>query len=276
MRILAVNFNVIMTPCIRLYDSLVDIKENPTILWDSFKNELEIDNHISYDASILELIANFLRDILNRDKIPLVCPTSTEDYIRFINGWLPADDTKLDIVNLDYTSGLIPTNSPEFQEVSDFDKYNSRNWMTYLFSKDMVNSYEWYRCVNSKIIPPEDVNFEYKQSPLKSVMSIISNTDKFDYVLFCFDEHWVPYKYKHLYDLIVSLLPVYSSTIVDMGNGVAFAAKVLNEIGDLCHNTAYEPEDHAPECICGCGYGCAEAYIESSEEPIESEPAKEE
>ena len=60
MKILCIDFNIIMSPCIRLYADKVMLNENATTLWGRLEDEMGINAYLSYDAKILLDIAKIV------------------------------------------------------------------------------------------------------------------------------------------------------------------------------------------------------------------------
>lgn len=66
--ILTIDFDYIMSPCIKLYNDMCGGDLNPTEAWDRIEAERKINNHISYDATSLCNIAIIIKSILTFNK----------------------------------------------------------------------------------------------------------------------------------------------------------------------------------------------------------------
>lgn len=233
MKVLTVNFNVIMDSCLRLYDQYVDVDENPTVLWRFLDEEMGLKYHTEYDANLLIKLACIMRDakhFSNNDifKTDVICANSPDEYVRIITDklkelthveFLSEIGPVLEMHNIDFNSGVMMPGTNEAIQVTEYDKYNQRSWMNYLFKWNLVSRYTWYKCANSRRISFDKeiadkcstVVFNNKFATESLEKSL---TEGFDCIIFCFDEHWVPYRYKHIYDLINQMLINWNSQVL--------------------------------------------------------------
>ena len=59
-KILSIDFDIIMYPCIKMYNDKVGGDANSTQLWQGLENDLDISNILSYDWITLKNIAQLI------------------------------------------------------------------------------------------------------------------------------------------------------------------------------------------------------------------------
>lgn len=188
MKILHINFNIIMYNCIKLYADKVNISENPNVIWGYLNDTMEIDNHVCLDAKVLSAIIALIKKNKSAKFIPIVSPIAiVEDSLK--------QNDKIDITNIDFFHDLVTYE----EEIKDWekDKYNEMNWLGYLIYKDKVNSCEWIKAPNSfkctnNIIDDVTISNIYELSELK---------DDYDIIYFNLCPHFVPPKYEYIFKL---------------------------------------------------------------------------
>lgn len=201
-KILSIDFDYIMYPCIKLYNEKCAGNGNPTEIWNILEHDLEINNFLSYDAKALLSIAKlikYVKDNFNAIIIPI------QEHQEIVDDLLTKDynNSTYDLINIDYHHDIFYRKS-DITQARNFNKYNCSNWVGYLFISDKINSYSWIKAPNSDLYTKAIKDIDY---------TILSRSDIDDYSLFdnidtvyiCFSPQWVPYKYKHLYDMIIEL-----------------------------------------------------------------------
>lgn len=208
-QILTVDFDIIMDPCIKLYNKDINAHENDRVIWESLERMYNIDKHLSYDSNILLGIERvMLLALLNG---------ATFKAIRNHDEILEDDDFKMwneqnclfDITNVDYHHDLGYTEEGEARAL-DQDVYDCTDWAGYLYHRGKLGRYDWVKAKSSDI-PPKDV---FKHSLviqrfndfIQQYTGDNGNPPKevcfFDKVYFALSPQWVPYKYHHLYHMI--------------------------------------------------------------------------
>lgn len=195
MKILSIDFDYIMYPCIKLYNNLCDGKENPTVTWNMIEQERGVEKFLCYDANALMEIAKVIkRNIKNGAK--LIPINDHDEIIQYLE-----NEKNIELLNIDYHHDII-YHSEDINSLADFGKYDCGNWVGYLQLNNFLKEYTWLKAPSSSLCTIDLPNFQYKTLGLKDFNSI---TDDYDCVFFCLSPQWVPYKYHHLYQLIISL-----------------------------------------------------------------------
>lgn len=212
-KVLTIDFDYIMSPCIKLYNDMAAENNNPTEQWERIERERNINNHIEYDSKALLNIAAIMKNIMNKNKdCKLYKIMNHEDIIKRLDISENSDDTYF-IMNIDFHHDIY-YRPEDVTSLSYFNDYNCSNWLAYIYYIDKLDGYSWIKAPNS-----DNVNIELFEEDLREKISILnsytlnelvsdtlSGDVTFDYIVFCFSPQWVPYRYLHLFDLIYDLI----------------------------------------------------------------------
>ncbi len=197
-KILSIDFDIIMAPCIKLYNDMCDDRENPTVIWQRLEQERGIENFLAYDATYLSDIAKLIKV----NAIDQNCPLSLINNHNEIVEPLLATEDEFDLTNIDFHHDVLYYPSDTVRLV-DMNQYNCGNWVYYLHKLGKLKSYTWVKAPQSDLLSPE-VDFHFDNiMPAKDIKKLIDI--KFNHIYFCLSPQWVPYKYHHLYQLIADL-----------------------------------------------------------------------
>lgn len=227
MKILSIDFDAIMFPCIRLYNEYSAGKESDTQIWNMLEDRFGIQDFLNYDANLYLNIANLVaKNVKNGATfIPIKEHDELVTYLK--NNDLLSQ--KLDVVNLDYHHDVM-YHRESLQEIIDFDTWNCANWLGYILLKNEENTGVWVRCPGSSPYSEESCghSFEerYQVKNLKDMEEI--QAEQFDLVFLCLSPQWVPYKYHHLYDTIVNMTETFAYVEEDIeSNLITFPMAVI-------------------------------------------------
>ena len=67
-KILSIDMDYILAPCINLYNDMVLASNSPEKVWENINNLRNIDKHISYDNENLQYIFNVFTSALSKLK----------------------------------------------------------------------------------------------------------------------------------------------------------------------------------------------------------------
>lgn len=226
-KILSIDFDYIMFPCIRLYNDICEGSENPSVTWNNIKYNRGVeDNFLTYDANAYTTIVKFIKAIINKareDKVS-IDKYAIENHDKIvnildkeefnINHQPDAEDDnifKYDLMNIDFHHDIM-YRPQDRTSIKNFNKYNCSDWVGYLFIKDKIDKYTWIKAANSDLYDNRlsgiyDIKFDI--GSLRSISDPVNfikeQETNFNKIFLCFSPQWVPYQYKHLYDLIVDL-----------------------------------------------------------------------
>lgn len=184
MRVLSIDFDIIMSPCINLYNDMAGEGENSQVNWEKIFYSRDLEKFLYYDSNTLTNLFKLLKE----QKCKFEFIESHADIVPFIT-------EKCDLVNIDFHHDI--WYNKESTEHYAEDKWSCANWVGYLGYKDLLNTYYWIKAGNSQQFVGE-FNVPWEKDNVDKIPFLGS----FDKVIICFSPNWVPYKYRHLYDLI--------------------------------------------------------------------------
>lgn len=200
MKILSIDFDAIMFPCIRLYNEYCYGNENATTIWRQLEFDRDINQYLSYDANVYKNIGKIIfKNIKNGAKlIPIQEHQMLVDHLKKYD----LLDLQFDITNIDYHHD-IAYNRNSFVEM-EFDNYTCADWAGYLMTLNPETTLTWVRCPGSSPYN-EDIKEFTNTITIKRIDEIVDLNDDYDLIYFCLSPQWVPYVYHHLYDLLIDL-----------------------------------------------------------------------
>ena len=200
MKILSIDFDAIMFPCIRLYNEYCYGNENATTIWRQLEFDRDINQYLSYDANVYKNIGKIIfKNIKNGAKlIPIQEHQMLVDHLKKYD----LLDLQFDITNIDYHHD-IAYNRNSFVEM-EFDNYTCADWAGYLMTLNPETTLTWVRCPGSSPYN-EDIKEFTNTITIKRIDEIVDLDDDYDLIYFCLSPQWVPYIYHHLYDLLIDL-----------------------------------------------------------------------
>ena len=200
MKILSIDFDAIMFPCIRLYNEYCYGNENATTIWRQLEFDRDINQYLSYDANVYKNIGKIIfKNIKNGAKlIPIQEHQMLVDHLKKYD----LLDLQFDITNIDYHHD-IAYNRNSFVEM-EFDNYTCADWAGYLMTLNPETTLTWVRCPGSSPYN-EDIKEFTNTIIIKRIDEIVDLDDDYDLIYFCLSPQWVPYVYHHLYDLLIDL-----------------------------------------------------------------------
>ena len=202
--ILTIDFDIIMYPCLQIYNDLVGGDVNPTANWEFLKRERGLEPFIKYDANVLKMIGTIIKHHRNKGSKFIVCEEHQQvvDYLKLSGTY---DEDNFNIINIDFHHDI--WYRPEDKNVLiNFDDYNCSNWLGYLLLKDKIETMSWYAAYNSTNFFDNSYQQEMPLSKFRlDELSDIYNQDCIDEIYFVLSPQWVPYEFHHLFDLIIDL-----------------------------------------------------------------------
>lgn len=213
MRILSIDFDAIMFPCIRLYNDSCAGQESDTQIWEQLEARYGIKDFISYDATLYANIAKVVAKNVKAGAtfIPIREHDELVTYLRK-NNCMACD---MDIVNLDYHHDIM-YHRESIASILDFDQWSCADWLGYLLLKNENNIGTWIRCPGSDYYHPEhsgqDFGERFIVKNLKDLDEVFE--ESFDLVFLCLSPQWVPHQYHHLYDVIVDTAKIFTTPVV--------------------------------------------------------------
>ena len=206
--VLSIDFDIIMYPCIKLYNEKANGSENPTVMWNILESQMEIDKFLSYDAKALLLLGLILRKGMRSNSIIV----GVDEHQQLVDE-LKKDKNYIsniyNITNIDFHHDIFYRKGDE-AVAKYFDKYDCSNWVGYLYKNNKLASYTWYKAPNSEGFNPGIINEEDREKFIIKSIGIDDDNKEllkktFDFIYLVKSPQWVPYKYIHLYNLLLEI-----------------------------------------------------------------------
>lgn len=207
--ILSIDFDIIMYPCIKLYNDKINGSESPVVLWNILQQSMEIDSHLSYDAKTLLLLGWLLKRAKSNNS-EIIALNEHQEIVDDLKKMNEYSTDIYNLTNVDFHHDIFYRKDDQ-PLAKYFDKCDCSNWVGYLYKNNKLVSYTWYKAPNSEGFNPRliDEN-DMDKFIIKSVgidedlKELASKT--FHRVYLVKSPQWVPYKYIHLYNLLYCMV----------------------------------------------------------------------
>ena len=197
-KILTIDFDIIMYPCIKLYNNEVGGNANPTQLWDYLENTKEIELFLNYDAKVLLDIIRLLKIQTQEKHTPLTALEEHQEIIDCLKKFDSFEDKEsFEITNIDFHHDIWYRDEDK-NDIVSFDKYNCSNWLGYLYLTDKTKKITWYKASNSDCLLDEKI--------IDNMVNISKIPylfkEDFDAIYLVKSPQWVHHKFIHLFDFL--------------------------------------------------------------------------
>ena len=209
MKILSIDFDIIMYPCIRLYNAEVGGDDNPTLAWERIEYTRDIAQHLNYDAKILNNILTLM--MKNAQNGAIFVPIQEhQEIVTYLEKTVGIEKNKdLQVTNIDFHHDII-YHDGDIVNTKYFGQSTCANWAGYLLMNDYANSVNWIKAPNSEVLSPMLANLvDMTKITISPSHSIAELPYDYDYIFFCLSPQWVPYKFHHLYDLCCTVVTMF-------------------------------------------------------------------
>lgn len=197
MRILVMDMDIIMAPCIKLYNHIADgDKVSPTQLWQTANEMMEIEKYLSYDANTLHKLHRIILNNPHAHYVPVEYSAGVVEDMQRLSVY---EEEQFDIVHVGWhhNAGI---RHEDLSEVIRRSKFKNSNWLGYLLEKDKVKSCYWFKALNAPGVPANQPKLE---QVITCPFSALHEDEQFDIIYIVSSPQWVPYKYQHLVDILV-------------------------------------------------------------------------
>jgi len=202
MKILCIDMNIIMSPCIRLYMDRVSLYENSEVTWRTLEQNMGIGAHLSYDADILlglaKLIgknadAEFLETEHQDQNVELIDRLLTE---RENDSEIKTSENPISVTNIDFFSDM---GNPGDCSNFDFGVLGEDTWLGYLAYKHPGIRTCWVKA------PEADIPEMIRRSDRVEITPVSAIGDlpcDYDIIILSHSGQYVPYFYRHLGEML--------------------------------------------------------------------------
>lgn len=191
-KILSIDFDVIMFPCISIYNDLCGGDGNSMQTWDRIEAERNADKFLNHDPETLKSLVRAL--VRNSNAVFVPC----EEHQQIADWILQNRVTECEIVNVDHHHDLF-YNPNDLGNMEYFNQYSCANWLGYLIKKGIAKKATWIKSPNSSM-PADSMGIGIRP------LSDIDLLNGFDVVFLVFSPQWVPYKFRHLYEMMIDVV----------------------------------------------------------------------
>lgn len=214
-KILSIDFDIIMYPCIKMYNPYSTGDANPTELWKHFEAVYNFNEaNVYYDAKVLMDIARLIvENVKNGARfIPIESHDTIVNLLKNQTEIYDDPEMKYHIFNIDFHHDVSYTRD-SLNMISTFDKYNCTDWLAYLELKDKLVQLDWVKAPNSELPAPEMQYIIDNVIPIRNISTLPVDCDE---VYFCLSPQWVHPKYYHLFHLITHMIDGLNNTVSEM------------------------------------------------------------
>lgn len=215
MRILSIDFDWVMEPCIQAYNlycrGLHDL--GPVGSWNDIKTKIPAIDflNLEMDYKKFRQLYFFLQDILNKNpNTPVAIRADHDEIIPFVEKYIQDqnEETELTFINIDHHHDL------GYQEIKDEKSvvYGCANWVLY-FSHclNIPVQYKWINNKNSDFFQHTYDNITIH--PATPLLETVNIQEPFDAIFICASWEWVPIKYQPLFNILVSMIQERGNTV---------------------------------------------------------------
>lgn len=214
-KILSIDFDIIMYPCIKMYNPYSLGDANSTELWKRFEEIYNFNEaNLYYDAKVLMNIARLIvENVKNGARfIPIESHDSIVKFLKAQTDTYDDPDMKYHIFNIDFHHD-VSYSRDSLNMISTFDRYNCTDWLAYLELKDKIIQLDWIKAPNSEMPDPSVQYIIDNVIPIRDIPTLPIDCDE---IYFCLSPQWVHPKYYHLFHLITHMVEGFNDTISEM------------------------------------------------------------
>ena len=207
MRVLSIDFDIIMAPCIQLYNSMADDDNRGIRDAEEYFPQLKFILMPDFNTYI-KLTTFLIRQLKN-------CPKEKVFFIEDHNklAKLLEGEKDVDLCNIDHHHDIC---YGDFKISSRILIPNVGNWVKYLKDKGIVTHYTWVYN-NTSNFPDDDIEdyyldewYEFQQIDLSQIIGQI------DKLVICHSPQWVPSNYDALWDIWIKIAEEWYGTEFDV------------------------------------------------------------
>lgn len=186
MKILTIDFDIIMHPCIDVYN-------DSDLTADEYLNQFDFLGWMAADLELYKRLTNF---IMSFKKDQIVFIYDHNDIVEEIK------DIKeeIELINIDYHHD-IGYDDTIWSKPLDESEYHEGNWVKYLWDTKKLKSYYWIKDYKSNDPPDEATKYLTKKSFYNSFSDNFEEFQDSNKIYVCYSPSWIPNYYSYLYDL---------------------------------------------------------------------------
>ena len=192
MKILSIDFDIIMKPSIEAYNNLID-GHQPDKSIGAYCKEFPFFSCLPADLDIYSVLTKYLKDIPKEKRIFITDHREAFGVVRDHANGVPVS-----LINIDHHHDIAYHECPLTPNAAD------GNWVKCLYDNNLIQDYTWIRNNNSHM-PYDWVQEQFPDVEYLYFEKELLNEIKPDLVVICLSPNWVPKMYYPLYDLWKSI-----------------------------------------------------------------------
>lgn len=204
-KILSIDLDYILSPCINLYNDLVFANENPEKIWEKVNKLRNVDKHISYDNENLKYVFNVFSNALSKLKDKNnVTFANNHDAILFRLADKRYEADSFTVYNIDHHHDIYYSENSK-SEVDRFDVASVANWVWYLDKHKKLSEYKWI-CNENSFFPEGEVTSNAKMDAYRGkTYKDIFDVEEWEYIFICNSPHWFPRDYDVFFEMLIDI-----------------------------------------------------------------------
>ncbi len=185
MKILTIDFDIIMNPCIDIYN-------DSDLTADEYLNKFNFLGHMAADLELYRELTNL---IISFDSNKIHYIYSHNEIVEELQNITEP----IDLYNIDYHHDIIYNDDINWK--SPLKDYNEGNWVKKLWDDKKIKSYTWLKDYKSSNPSSDSVEKKYLTNKHFVFSYNLDDLKDCDEVYISLSPEWVPDYYVHLYDL---------------------------------------------------------------------------
>ncbi len=220
MKVLSIDLDYIMAPCIELYHGL-QWCENPNSRWSGLYDNTNFKEHQFYidQANLLYCYDLFLKALGN-------CKSVSFGYEHDELLYVLQDKEDIEIINIDHHDDIFGEDydgnvEREYVGLVKHDRVNEGNWGAWLHTQKKLDSFTWIRNENSRNFNQNnDLNKEVLGKKYKAFLRDDYEFEdyNFDHIFVCLSPQYVPKNHWHYFTMFIMAYEQITGKTVDINS----------------------------------------------------------
>ena len=227
MKILTIDFDIIMAPSIGIYNDLVPKYTIEELVEKNKYIALATIDYLHYKR-LTGLLLHYIQQLSQDNIIFIIDHEQVLDYI--------PNHEKIELINIDHHHDL-GYNQTAAQTVLSTVEPDCSTWVKYLFDNNQLQSYTWIN--NSNSIEPlfdETKRILTEKYPLQNCEDLFTAIGKIDKLIICLSPAWIPPEIRNLFDTWVELTSTFYNNKMKIQEPSYIHIEKLKKQNNHCFN----------------------------------------
>jgi hypothetical protein len=216
LKVLSIDMDYILSPCINLYNDMISASKSPEQLWETVNQVRQIDEHIDFDKENLQfLFKAFTSALFNLSEKGIVIFATNHDAILLELASQKYENDIFEVYNIDHHHDIYYSKEARV-EVEKYNISTVANWVWYLDKYGKIKQYNWI-CNKNSVFPEKDLKSHAKMDAfLKEGIGRIFDEKDWDVIFVCNSPHWFPRTYDVYFNMLIDIYKNYSGKDVEV------------------------------------------------------------